>query len=615
MNEKIFLLINYHVPPSLQIASWFLSMFYGAVLFIVIGLILLAVNPKRVVSRFLIGVIAISLGGQIVDYIKKECRKPRPAMYFKKYVLKEDEFSNKELLIKLNKKICEILEGNKSSEECVVRRMYKFKDETKFPTKGFWVVGRVYKWNSFPSGHAQAAFCAAVALGMFVRRRWAWIGGLTFATLVSLSRIINGVHFPIDVIAGGAIGATTSWLFLSASKFFYPPAFEPWPKKSSDKKFRIAITAGEASADLYAGRLAGKLKESFGDVEIYGVGSKNLEASGAKIIARSEELSIMGFTGLFKAFPKIWKIQWRMREEAESNPPRLFIPIDMPDFNLALAKHHKRFGTKVLYFIPPQVWAWRTNRVQKIAKRSDAVCVVLPFEKRFYEGRVPVYFVGHPLIEETKQEMSDDEFYQAIGCAVRTPIFAIAPGSRTQEIRYLLKPMLEAACKIADEYPELFFVIPLAPTLSKDLFSPYFGDFPNLKGRLTIFEGRAKEVFLRSKFGLICSGTATLEAALCGLPHIIIYRAGKINFAIAKRLVKVKWIGLPNLIAQKTIVPELIQDDANSEKIAAIALEYLGSEKLYNEMKLELERVAKAIEAKDVYENVISVAKELIKDV
>lgn len=616
MNEKFFLLINYHMPPSLQAASWFISMFYGAVLFVVIGLIFLALNPKRVLSRFLIGIIAITISGQIVDCVKKEFRKPRPAMYFKKDVLESNEKSvHKELIIRLNERICKLLEKGKNPEDCVVRRFYEFKDSGKHPTKGFWVVGRVYKWNSFPSGHAQAAFCAAVALGIFIRRRWAWVGGLIFATLVSLSRIINGVHFPVDVIAGGAIGATTGWLFLLVSKFFYPPAFGSWPRKSSDKNFRIAISAGEASADLYAGRLARKLKESFGDAEVYGIGSKNLQASGAKVIARSEELSVMGFTGLAKAFPKIWKIQWRMREEVESNPPKLFIPIDMPDFNLALAKHHRRFGSKILYFIPPQVWAWRTNRVQKIAERTNAVCVVLPFEKKFYEGKIPVYFVGHPIAEETKPELFDDDFHRTVGNTSRAPIFALAPGSRSQEIRYVLKPMLEAACKIASEFSDLLFVIPLAPTLNKNLLSPYISDFPELKDRLVIFEGQVKEVFSRAKFGLICSGTATLEAALCRLPHIIAYRAGKINFAIAKRLARVKWIGLPNLIAQKTVVPELIQNDATPEKMANSALEYLSSERLYNEMKAELERVAQMIAVEDVYENVINVAKELIKDV
>jgi len=593
MNEKLFLLINYYAPQPLQVASLLISSFYGLVLFIVIGLAFLAINPKRTLSRFLIGIIAITIGGQVVNYVKLEFRRPRPVKYFKH--IAEEKQENLPLNIKL--------------------KFYRFKEEGKYPTEGFWVVGKVYRWNSFPSGHAQAAFCAAVVFGMFVRKRWAWLGGLIFATLVALSRIVNGVHFPIDIATGGAIGAATGWIVLIITRFFYPPAFAPWPQKSSDKKFRIAISAGEASADLYAGKLAKKLEESFGDVEVYGIGSRNLASADARIIARCEDLSIMGFTGLFRAFPKIWKIQWRMREEAESNPPKLFIPIDLPDFNLALAKHHRRFGAKILYFIPPQVWAWRTGRVKKIARRTDAVCTVLPFEQKFYEGKVASYFVGHPLVEETRQELSDDDFWNALGRTQRAQIFALAPGSRRQEIRYTLKPMLEASRMIAKEFPDLLFVIPLAPTLDKNLIQSYLDVFPELKGRVVIFKGRAKEVFWRAKFGLICSGTATLEASLCGLPHLIVYRAGKINFAIAKRVAKVKWIGLSNLIAQKTVVPELIQEDATKEKMAESALKYLRDKRLCDEMKSELEKVAQSITTENVYENVINVAKELVKDV
>jgi len=592
MNEKLFLIINYHTPEPLQVFSWLLSELYGVVLFVAIGIVFLLADPKKALARFVIGIIAITISGQLIHHIKKEFREPRPVKHFKHIAVELED---------------ELPFG-------IDRQFLKFTKENDYPTEGFWIIGKRLRWNSFPSGHAQAAFCAAIAFGMFLRRRWAWISGLLFASCVAWSRIANGVHFPLDVAVGGGVGAAIGWGVLAASKFFYPPAFAPWPKRHSDARLRIAIAAGEASADLYAGNLAKRLIEKLDGVEVYGIGSKNLEASGARLIAHSEELSIMGFTGLLSAFPRIWKLQWRMREEAESNPPRLFIPIDLPDFNLALAKHHRKFGAKVLYFIPPQVWAWRTGRIEKIAKRTDAVCLVLPFEKDCYEGKVPAYFVGHPLTEEIKAELSDDEFWRELARPDKPPIIVLAPGSRAQELRYTLKPLLESARIISYKRPETLFVIPLAPTLNKDLIQAHASALSDLEERLVVFEGRAKELFWRARFGLICSGTATLEAALCGLPHVIMYRAGRINVAIAKRLARVNWIGLPNLIAQKQVVPELIQQDATPQRMAGYALKYLKDENLYNEMKAEFAKIAQALSGKRTYDRVVEIARRLIED-
>lgn len=329
---------------------------------------------------------------------------------------------------------------------------------------------------------------------------------------------------------------------------------------------KILIVAGEASADLHASSLILKLKELEPKIEVYGVGGENLKQAGAQIWF---DFSQMGVVGILEVIPKLsffLKARAQLAKSVATEKPDLVILLDLPDFNLSLAKKIKRQhpNQKICYYISPQVWAWRKGRVKTIKKYIDQMLVIFPFEVDFYEkAGVPVKFVGHPLIERVRASKAREELRKDFGLKPEEILLAFLPGSRQEELRLYMPPALSALEKLQKEFP-LRVMMALAPTLKEEMAQAYLG---KSKAKIELISGRTYDILFSADLGLIGSGTATLESALAELPMVILARSSTLNYLLARPFVKVPFFGLPNLIAEKEICPELFMYNVNPEKI------------------------------------------------
>ena len=318
------------------------------------------------------------------------------------------------------------------------------------------------------------------------------------------------------------------------------------------------IIAGEASGDLHGSNLIKELVKSDTSCEIRCWGGDLMEKSGAQIIKHYRDLAFMGFTEVIKNLPTILNNISFCKKDIEDYQPDAIILIDYPGFNLRIAKWAKQKGYKVIYYISPQIWAWKENRIHNIKKHVDKMLVILPFEKSFYQKwNYPVDYVGHPLVE-----VVDDfiDYYKRN--QVQWPFnktIALLPGSRKQEILQKLPLMLE----VASSFKEYQFVVAKAPGVEESFYSSILKDIENV----STVSNKTYELLFHSSAALVTSGTATLETALFGVPEIICYKGGNISYQIAKRLIKIKFIGLVNLIMNKEVVKELIQHDLNKDNL------------------------------------------------
>lgn len=346
---------------------------------------------------------------------------------------------------------------------------------------------------------------------------------------------------------------------------------------------RVVVVAGEASGDLHAAKLIHELGQLAPGLTASGIGGPALEKAGVQLLSRAEDLALVGFSEVFGKLGTIWRALKGLKAHLKATRPDLVILVDFPDFNFRVAKAAKRLGLKVLYYISPQVWAWRQKRAQTLAKLVDHLAVVFPFEKDFFTNTVPelpVTFVGHPLL--------DEEAAWAARAGVPLPVPAgaeligLLPGSRKGEIDRLLPLLLQAAAILRTKRPHLHFVLPVAPGLDQAVLDPHLEANP-LSG-LTVLPGRAAQVMAQSRLLLVASGTATLQAALAEVPMVVVYKTGALNYALASRLVKVAHIAMPNLIAGRDLLPELIQERANPAALAAQGLALLENEAARQDM-------------------------------
>jgi len=330
---------------------------------------------------------------------------------------------------------------------------------------------------------------------------------------------------------------------------------------------KIMIVAGEASGDIYGAGLIRTVHEQGAAVSFFGIGGARMRESGCETLVDSADMAVVGLVEVLKHFDVIAAAFLRLKKILLENPPDLLILIDYPGFNLRLAKVAKRAGVKVLYYISPQIWAWRQGRVKKIKRLVDRMAVILPFEVPFYEkAGVPVSFVGHPMADLVNVACSRDEAATSFGLDPANRIVGLFPGSRKSEISRLLPTVLGAARLLQQRFPGMLFVLPLASTLHDDDLTPYLAE-ANLP--VTIVRDRVHDLIRACDAVVSVSGTVTLEIALVGTPLVIIYKLSPLTFQLAKRLVKVEHIGLCNIVAGETVARELIQDDASPEKIAA----------------------------------------------
>ena len=335
------------------------------------------------------------------------------------------------------------------------------------------------------------------------------------------------------------------------------------------RRRRVLLVAGEASGDLHAADLVTALRQHLPDVEVFGLGGERLREAGMRTVADSSEVATVGVTeatGHLRALVRTYRALARvLREE----PPDLCVLVDFPEFNLRLAAVAKRAGVPVLYYIGPQVWAWRRGRVRKIARRVDRLAVVFPFEPPLYAPRLPaVEFVGHPLLDRVRVTCSREETFARHGLDPARRTVVLLPGSRPKEVEKLLPPLLDAARRLARE-DDCQFALALAHTLSRE----------DVEARLVgagvpvpVVSGDTYNLVAASDLALVTSGTATLECALLECPMVIVYRLAPVSWLIARLLVHgVRCVGMPNIVAGHEIVPELLQKQATGERIAAAA--------------------------------------------
>lgn len=319
------------------------------------------------------------------------------------------------------------------------------------------------------------------------------------------------------------------------------------------------IIAGEASGDLHGSNLLRELKNQDPSAEFRAWGGDLMAAQGADVVKHYRELAFMGFTEVLMNIRTILKNMKRCEEDIVQWKPDVVILIDYPGFNLRIAKKMKQHGIRVFYYISPQVWAWKQSRVKIIREVVDRMFVILPFEKSFYEKwNYEVDFVGHPLLDAIQNLPSLEGEHTPPWKKEGKPVIALLPGSRKQEISKMLPLMLS----VQNHFPEYRFIIAAAPSMPESFYRSVMGD---LNGELVF--GRTYDVIRSADAALVTSGTATLETALLNTPEVVCYKGGKISYHIARRLIKVKFISLVNLIMDREVVKELIQDDLTTANL------------------------------------------------
>lgn len=358
---------------------------------------------------------------------------------------------------------------------------------------------------------------------------------------------------------------------------------------------RVLIVGGEASGDLYGGLLMHAMSALAPDLRFSGVGGPSMRSAGLEALGDAEA---MGVTGLLEVVGRL-RVIWRAFRAAKGvladpeHRPDLAILIDYPDFNLRLAAHARRAGVPVLYFISPQVWAWRRWRVRRIARLVERMLVILPFEEAIYrEAGVPVEFVGHPLVDLARPSRSRRQVHPLLGLDPDRRTVALLPGSRGNELRALLPPMLSAARRLRDEFHDLQFLLPLAPTLDGESVEQLLErSWRHRTPPPVPVRDNRYDALAACDAAVVASGTATLEAALLAVPMVIVYRMNPVTFAIARSVSDLRDIGMANLIAGRRVVPELLQKECNGNAIAGELRAILTDPPRAETMRRELAQV------------------------
>ena len=332
---------------------------------------------------------------------------------------------------------------------------------------------------------------------------------------------------------------------------------------------KIGILAGEASGDLLGARLIEALRKRQPDLQIEGIGGPAMIGAGCHSLFDIEQLAVMGFIEPLMRLPTLIKLRHQLVNHFIQNPPDIFIGIDAPDFNLGLELKLRQAGIPIVHYVSPSVWAWRQYRVHKIAKAVDLMVTLLPFEAAFYERHhIPVYYAGHPLADQIAIIPDKITARHSLCLEDHATYVALLPGSRKQEIKYLAEPFLLAAKIIYQKDPTVKFV---TSQINEKRYQEFYEAYQKIAPEipLTFYTRRSHDVMAASDVAMITSGTATLEAMLYKCPMVIAYRMSGFTYMLAKRLVKTPFVGLPNLLANEALVPELIQEAATAENIAA----------------------------------------------
>ncbi|PPD04644.1 MAG: lipid-A-disaccharide synthase [Methylobacter sp.] len=378
----------------------------------------------------------------------------------------------------------------------------------------------------------------------------------------------------------------------------------------SDQALKIMFSAGESSGDRHAANMFLELKQSLPNIQGMGMGSTKMAEAGIKLTYDSTAIAVIGIVEVIKHYPEIKRALKLMQNTLIREKPDLLVCVDYKEFNYNLARFAKRHGIKVLFYVSPQIWAWREGRVKQYGKAVDMMAVIFPFETRYYEAEgIPVRYVGHPSVDKAITKLTKSDALQQFGLSGQQAVVGILPGSRPNEIKRLLPVMLNAAEAIRQKLPSVQFILPQADSIADSLIQTYLN---KSACHITVVKHQPYDVMQCCDAIITTSGTATLEIALFTVPMVIAYKLSPITYLLGRLLVKTPFIGLPNIIAGKAIVKELIQHHANAQGMAAEILHILENPDYAKTMRQNLLQVKLALGEGGGSKNIARLALEML---
>ena len=372
------------------------------------------------------------------------------------------------------------------------------------------------------------------------------------------------------------------------------------------------IVAGEASGDLHGAGLVAAMRAQEPGLAFCGVGGEALARQGVEILYQAGQLAVVGIVEVFSHWRAIRAAMRGLASRLRERRPDLLILIDFPDFNLLLARRAKALGVPVFYYVSPQVWAWRSGRVKTIARLVDRLALILPFEEEFYRRRgvSQAHFVGHPLLDAVALDLPAGEFRRRLGIEPQDTVIGVLPGSRRREIAAILPGFLAAAAMIKRQRPQVRFLLPLASTLSLDDLG--LAEEEASKLGLTVVSEHRYDLMAACDLAMAASGTVTLELAILGVPMVVAYRTSPLTYFLGRRLIKVAYASLVNLVANRQVVPELLQDDFTPARLAeTLVLIWPGTER-HGQMLAGLREVSRRLGRPGASEKAARLALELL---
>jgi lipid-A-disaccharide synthase len=374
----------------------------------------------------------------------------------------------------------------------------------------------------------------------------------------------------------------------------------------------LMMVAGERSGDMYGGRLAAALRSRKGQLGLFGCGGEAMRRAGVETVVDLAEFAMVGITEVLSGLPRAYRAFHLLMSEASRRQPRLAILIDSPSLNMRLAKKLKRLGVPVLYFVSPQIWAWKKWRLQQLVSRVDRMACIFDFEKEIYrQVGIPAEYVGHPLVETVAPSLSREAFFAQVNLDPALQTVALLPGSREIEIQYILPTILEAVEKLS-ERRNLQWVLAVAPTLDARGIEARLRQSPVAARRVRVAPHAAYEALAYSDVAVVASGTATIEAALLERPMVVVYRVSRVTAFFARRMVDVPFFSMVNILAEKAVVPELIQQDFTPERLATEVARLLDSPETRSEMLKELQAVKSRLGGGGAIERVADAAVRMM---
>ncbi|OQX88182.1 lipid-A-disaccharide synthase [candidate division KSB1 bacterium 4484_87] len=372
---------------------------------------------------------------------------------------------------------------------------------------------------------------------------------------------------------------------------------------------KLMIIAGEASGDLHGSGLVRELKAIRPDVRIFGIGGDRMKSAGMELVHHINEMSVLGFWDVLKQFRFFKKVYHELVDLMDKERPDALVLIDYPGLNLKLARAAHERKIPVLYYIAPQVWAWGAGRVKKMAQTVDKMAVIIPFEEKMYrDAGIDAKFVGHPLLEVIAVDLNKNDFFGELHLDPSRRTIGVLPGSRTLEVKRLLPTLAETAAAIQKKYSDVQVLISETGSVNKEVYEEILSDYPSFVRT----PDHTYEIMHHSDLLLVASGTATLESALFETPLIVVYKVDPLSYLLGKALVKIDAIGLVNVIAEKKIAPEFIQNNFTKEKLLPVAEKLLFDEKNRETMILELRKIREKLGSQGASKRTAEMALSLV---